>query len=293
MYIFFDDKEDNTIQRRLQEFAIKKHVQGDQASPQKANEMIKNVIKLLDPITSAVYKKIDPKSARQLLLEAGLPTEDEAVYKFIAQKVLFAAFGGTLAFLLAISGNMNPVVKMLLFAVVPLTCYRLPDMKLRRIAKIKNVEITYNLPDALDLLTVCVEAGLGLDAAFVRVSQELGRTCPIMAQELGRVSKDIMSGMSRAEAFRNLSNRNTVSDLKSFVALLIQTDKLGTSIAQSLRVYSDTMRTKRKQRAEKLAAQASIKMVIPLVLFVLPSMFVVLLTPAAITLFENFKTLNY
>jgi len=142
-------------------------------------------------------------------------------------------------------------------------------------------------------LTVCVEAGLGLDLALTRVAQEQSRTSPVMARELARVSKDIQAGISRQEAFRNLSNRNNVPDLKTFVALLIQTDKLGTSIAQSLRVYSDTVRTKRRQRVETLAAKASVKMIIPLVLFILPSMFVVILAPAIINLVKNFKSTGF
>ncbi|MFH0703308.1 MAG: type II secretion system F family protein [bacterium] len=142
------------------------------------------------------------------------------------------------------------------------------------------------------MLTICVEAGLGLDAALTRVAQEQKRTSPILAKEFGRVSKDILSGISRQEAFRHLAMRNNVADLKSLVALLIQTDKLGTSVAQSLRIYSDTVRTRRRQRIETIAAKASVKMVIPLVLFILPAMFIIILTPAALSLIQNFTGAN-
>ncbi|OGI21209.1 MAG: hypothetical protein A2287_07350 [Candidatus Melainabacteria bacterium RIFOXYA12_FULL_32_12] len=292
IFLFTGESDEDLVQARLRQITSQKPEDNEVQQEEPKSSLIENLMKLVDPITSIIYKHIDPKSTKQLLLEAGLASGDEDVYKHVAKKVAFAVLGGLMAFILSISGELNPGLKMMLFIIIPLTCFRLPDFKLRRLAHIKYIEITYNLSDVLDLLTVCIESGLGLDAAFVRVSQELGRTCPILAKELGRVSKDIMSGIPRSEAFRALANRNNVPDLRSFVALLIQTDKLGTSIAQSLRVYSDTMRTKRRQRAEKLAAQASVKMVIPLVLFVLPSMFVVLLAPAALTLAKNFKNMN-
>ncbi|EKE02826.1 MAG: hypothetical protein ACD_20C00328G0019 [uncultured bacterium] len=293
IYLYTEDTEEDPVQKRLKQYTSQKQeIYVEDSSSQTKTNLLENFIKLLDPVTSIVYRHIDSKPAKQLLLEAGMASGDEEVYKHIATKVVFACIGAGAAFLLSVSGDINSGIKLMLFVIMPLTCFRLPDFKLKRIAQVKATEITYNLPDALDLLTVCIEAGLGLDAAFVRVSQELERTSPIMAKELGRVSKDVMSGIPRSEAFRALANRNNVPDLRSFVALIIQTDKLGTSISQSLRVYSDTMRTKRKQRAEKQAAQASVKMVIPLVLFVLPSMFVVLLAPAALTLVENFKNMS-
>ena len=290
VYIFFGKPEEDPLQKRLRELTERNVVYA--VEEEETSGLAQNIGKLFDPIVASVIQRVDPKSIKQLLLEAGLSSGDEDVYKHLAQKVIFGIAGLFLAFFLCASGNVTPLIKILLLVIIPMACYRLPDFKLRKMAKTRFEEITYNLSDALDLLTVCIEAGLGLDAAFVRVANELDRTCPILAKELARVSKDIMSGISRADAFRALANRNNVPDLRSFVALLIQTDKLGTSISTSLRVYSDTMRTKRRQRAEKLAAQASVKMVIPLVLFILPSMFVVLLTPAALTLVKSFMNMH-
>ncbi len=153
-------------------------------------------------------------------------------------------------------------------------------------SRFRSDEVTYSLPDALDLLTVCVEAGLGLDSAIARVAHEQKTSAPILSYEFQRVSKDILAGIPRSDAFRNLLKRNASPELRSFVGLLIQSDKLGTSIAQSLRVYSDALRIKRRQKAEELAAQAGVKMSLPLVLFILPATFVVILAPAAMSMIE-------
>jgi tight adherence protein C len=131
-------------------------------------------------------------------------------------------------------------------------------------------------------MVVCVEAGLGLDQSMMRIGQELHGTHPDLSEELHLMSLEINAGKSRAEALRNLAARTAVEDLKSFVAVLIQTDRFGTSIADSLRVYSDSFRTKRRQRAEEHAAKMSIKMIPPLFLFILPATFCVVVGPAAI-----------
>jgi len=236
-------------------------------------------------------KKGKKNELKQLLMEAGKPFSDEDIMSFKAKQFFSTAVCTFIILILGIVFFNKNILLMFAFIVVgAILGMKLPVILLRTEIKKRCAEIAYNLPDALDLLVVCVEAGLGLDAALTRVSTEQMRTCPVIAKELGRVSKDVMAGIPRAEAFRNLGLRNNVPDLRSFVALLIQTDKLGTSIAQSLRVYADTVRTKRRQRAEKLAAEASIKMVIPLVLFILPSMFVVLLGPAIINLIQQFSS---
>ena len=140
------------------------------------------------------------------------------------------------------------------------------------------------------MLTVCVEAGLGLDSAISRVAQEQRNSAPILSQELERVSKEVLSGIPRSDAFRNLLKRNSSEELRSFVSLLIQSDKFGTSIAQSLRVYSETVRVKRRQKAEELASKAGVKMSIPLILFILPATFIVILAPAAISMISLFSS---
>jgi tight adherence protein C len=140
------------------------------------------------------------------------------------------------------------------------------------------------LPDALDLLVICVEAGLGLDQALLRVAQELKHVHPELSDELQLVNFEMRLGKTRIEALRALSERTGVDDIKALVAMLVQTERFGTSVAQSLRVHSDTLRTKRRQRAEERAAKAPVKMVPVLVFFIFPALLVVILGPAVITL---------
>jgi len=143
-------------------------------------------------------------------------------------------------------------------------------------------EITDALPDALDLMVVCVEAGLGLNAAFVKISEEFQLSSPILSEEFDIVNREMVAGKPRQEALRALSDRTGVEEVKSLVAMLIQTEKLGTSLAQSLRVHSDSLRTKRRQRAEEAAAKTTIKLVFPLVFLLFPALFVVILGPGMI-----------
>src|SRR5262245_11899788 len=150
----------------------------------------------------------------------------------------------------------------------------------------RQKEMQKALPDALDLLVVCVEAGLGLNQALVRVSEEIERLSPVLSEQFALVNLEIRAGTPRDDAFSNMGERTGLDDLKSLMAMLIQTDRFGTSIAQALRVQADTLRTKRRQRAEEAAAKTTIKLVFPLVLLIFPAMFVVILGSAIIQIFE-------
>jgi tight adherence protein C len=160
--------------------------------------------------------------------------------------------------------------------------YVLPGMLLARMAKRRAHRIRLALADALDLLVVSVEAGLGLDQALSRVGAELSFAYPDLSDELRLVNLEMRAGKPRSEALRNLADRSGVDDLNSLVTMLIQTDKFGTSVAQSLRVYSETLRTKRRQRAEEAAAKTGVKMVFPLVICIFPAVWIVTIGPAAI-----------
>ena len=160
--------------------------------------------------------------------------------------------------------------------------YILPGIVLARMAKRRQHRIRLSLADALDLLVVSVEAGLGLDQALQRVGDELAFAYPDLSEELRLVNLELRAGKPRVEALRNLGERTGVEDLSSLVAMLIQTDKFGTSVAQSLRVASETLRTKRRQRAEEAAAKTGVKMVFPLVFCIFPAIWVVTIGPAAI-----------
>ncbi len=160
--------------------------------------------------------------------------------------------------------------------------YILPGMILARKAKARAHRIRLALADMLDLLVVSVEAGLGLDQALTRVGAELKFAYPELSDELRLINLELRAGKPRPEALRNLADRTGVDDLSSLVTMLIQTDKFGTSVAQSLRVYAETLRTKRRQRAEEAAAKTGVKMVFPLVFCIFPAIWVVTIGPAAI-----------
>jgi tight adherence protein C len=223
-----------------------------------------------------------PKSPKELgslrlrLVQAGF-RRDEALTIFFGMRVtfalgLFALFaGGIFA-----RPNMTMALGGLGLG------YILPGMVLARMAKRRAHRIRLSLADMLDLLVVSVEAGLGLDAALLRVGQELAFAYPELADELRLINLELRAGKPRSEALRNLADRTGVDDLSSLVTMLIQTDKFGTSVAQSLRVYSETLRTKRRQRAEEAAAKTGVKMVFPLVVCIFPAIWVITIGPAAI-----------
>jgi tight adherence protein C len=164
----------------------------------------------------------------------------------------------------------------------------LPDLWLTWSIRRRQRKIRSGLPDALDLMVICVEAGLALDQALLRVAQELRIAHPELCEELDLVSAEMRLGKTRMDALRELGVRTGVDDIKGLVAMLIQTDRFGTSIAQSLRVHSDDLRGKRRQRAEEAAAKTTVKMVPPLVFFIFPALFVVILGPAVITIYTEF-----
>ncbi len=161
--------------------------------------------------------------------------------------------------------------------------YLLPEFWLLWRVQKRKLILRLALPDALDLLVICVEAGLGLDQAIMRVSQELRIAHPELSDELQLVNLEMRVGKNRLDALRSLAMRTGVDDIKALVAMLVQTDRFGTSVAQSLRVHSDDLRTRRRQRAEEMAAKTTVKMVPPLVFFIFPALMVVILGPAIIT----------
>jgi tight adherence protein C len=165
--------------------------------------------------------------------------------------------------------------------------YLLPDMWLTWRVKSRQHKLRRALPDALDLLVICVEAGLGLDQALLKVSQDMRISHPQLSEELQLVNMEMRIGKTRIDALRELARRTGLDDIKALVAMLIQTERFGTSIAQSLRVYSDDMRLKRRQRAEEMSAKTSVKMVPALVFFIFPALMVVILGPAIITLIRQ------
>lgn len=284
VYMFLDESDNDTISRRLIQYSP-----AGFETKEKNEQTMSYVKDLLDKVAKqAIIKSKDVLGQKQILTEAGMPSDDETFLAHMSKKILYAIICGSIAFFVAIASSITPMLKIVLMLLFPLFGFRFPDIEMKSRAKKRAEEVTYTLPDAIDLLSVCVEAGLGLDSALTRVAKEMELSAPTLAYEFKRVGRDVVSGISRADAFRAMLKRNSSHELKSFVGLLIQSDRLGTSISQSLKVYAESLRTKRKQKAEQMAAQASIKMTIPLVLFVLPATFIIILAPAAISMYKTF-----
>jgi tight adherence protein C len=178
----------------------------------------------------------------------------------------------------------NPFVVVLLAVAVG---YLLPDLWLVWRVHVRQHRLRLALPDGLDLLVICVEAGLGLDQALMRVAEELRISHPLLSDELQLVNLETRLGKTRLDALRELARRTGLEDIKALVAMLIQTDRFGTSVAKSLRIHSDDLRSKRRQRAEEMAAKTTVKMVPALVFFIFPALMVVILGPAVITLMRQ------
>jgi tight adherence protein C len=226
------------------------------------------------------------ESIKDGLIEAGFRGPN-AVTTFLGAKILFAA-GLPLLFFVVMAALRQPIANTLIWSVVlAVVGFYLPTLWLWQKAGERKTEVTHALPDALDLLVVCVEAGLGLNAAIVKVSQEIALASPVLAMELRQVNNEMKAGINRIDALRSLAERTGVADVKSLVAVLVQTDRLGTSIAASLRAQSDSLRVKRRQRAEEAAHKVAVKLVFPLVLCIFPELLLVLLGPGFISIFRS------
>lgn len=219
-----------------------------------------------------------------LLVRAGY-RKPESILIYQGAKVVVPLL---LAVLVLATGayRINPV---LFFFIALIAGFVAPDFWLTSRIRFRQRNIVAGLPDALDLLTVCVEAGMGLDQAIYRVSQEIQISSPELSDEMRLMNMEARFGKSRAESMRDMATRTGVEDVKTAVAMLIQTDRFGTDLARALRVHSMTMRVKRRQRAEELASKTSVKMVPALVFFIFPAMFVVILGPAIIALVRTLK----
>ena len=235
----------------------------------------------LDPLSKAIpLSPADVSRTRAWLIQAGY-REPRHLTMYVGSRALAALFG--LVLVIAATGGRSPF---LLIGVTGLGFF-LPRFFLKRLIRDRQQRIRLGLPDALDLTVICVEAGLALDAAMMRVGEDLHHAHPELSDEFHIVNLEMRAGKPRADALRNLALRTGVDDIRALVDTLVQTDRFGTSVAQALRVHSDSLRTERRQRAEEQAAKTTIKMVIPLVVFVLPSIVFVTLGPAVIQLIRT------
>jgi tight adherence protein C len=241
---------------------------------------------VLQAFGEAIQERSSNTSALRLrMIQAGYPNA-AAVPLFLGARIAIpAALVIGVSILLPMLGSGAPATLMMVIYFGAMG-YVFPGVMVGRRIKKRHKEMQKALPDALDLLVVSVEAGLGLNQALVRVSEEIFRVSPVLSDQLALVNLEIRAGTPRVEALRNLADRTGLQDIASLTGMLIQTDRFGTSVAQALRVHADTMRTKRRQRAEEAAAKTTIKLVFPLVFCIFPAMFAVILGPALIQIFE-------
>jgi tight adherence protein C len=245
---------------------------------ERAERVLQDVGKIMLP-----WSKDDGRT-NMLLTRAGY-RKPEAILIYQGAKVMIPL---ALVALILFTGayRINPILVLVIAGIVGFVA---PDFWLTSRIRSRQHKIVAGLPDALDLLTVCVEAGMGLDQAIYRVSQEIQISSPDLSDEMRLMNMESRFGKSRAEAMRDMATRTGVEDVRTAVAMLIQTDRFGTDLARALRIHSMTMRVKRRQRAEELASKTSVKMVPALVFFIFPAMFVVIIGPAIIALVRTLK----
>lgn len=263
-----------SAQRRLQELA----------PAAVAGGLIVDAVRLterVDPRLERIAKSI-PKSPKEMtrlrrrLATAGIYGFGAAVFYSVSELVL------PLLFIVPPLRFMTPPTSYFFAVIAALLGYMVPGFVLGWLINQQKTRIDNGLPDALDLMVVCVEAGSGLDQAIQKTSVELEISHPELANELKMITTEVRAGKPRLEAFKNFAQRTKVDDVKSLVAMLVQTDRFGTSVAQALRTHADVSRTKRRQRAEERAAKIGVKLVFPLVFFLFPAFYVVTLGPAVI-----------
>jgi tight adherence protein C len=264
------------IERRLGEVTLTRTDQATDEPP--VDSSVISALKRMGAMAPGSVK--ERSKLQQRLVIAGYRKREALVIFFGIRLALAVAF-----FVLASLPIFRNTNLMISLGVCGLG-YVLPSMALARMAKARQHRLRLALPDALDLLVVSVEAGLGLDQALQRVSDELTFAHPELCEELRLINLELRAGTARADALHNLAKRADLDDITSLVTMLVQTDKFGTSVSQSLRVHSDTLRTKRRQRAEEAAAKTGAKIVFPLVLCIFPAIWVVTLGPAVLKFIE-------
>ncbi len=252
----------------------------ESAASELAERLASPLNRLLPP-SAAEAKKL-----QKLLMQAGFRSPSAVVFYRAFQLISMAAIPAIVA--LGCAFMQRPIEKAVLYILFAFVIgFFLPRFLLRRRIQHRQQLVRWGLADALDLMVISIEAGLGLNAAMMKVSSELKDVHPDISDEFELANLEIRVGRERDEALRNLAERTGVDDLRSLVAMLIQTDRFGTSIARAIRAFSDSLRTKRRQRAEQAAQKAAVKLLFPLACFLFPTLFIAILGPAALQLMDT------
>jgi tight adherence protein C len=248
-------------------------------------ERLATPLNRLAPASAAEARKLQKQ-----LMQAGYRGQNAPIIYRALQLTSMIGYPALVAFTCALLARpLSSAVVFIMLAFVK--GFIMPRYILGRMIRSRQQRLRWGLADALDLMVVSIEAGLGLNAAMMRISEELKDVHPDISEEFEMANLEIRVGREREEALRNLAERTGVDDLRSLVAMLIQADRFGTSIARAVRVYSDSLRTKRRQRAEQAAQKAAVKLLFPLSCFLFPTLFIAILGPAALQLIDTLKTL--
>ena len=248
---------------------------------------LSRMVKLTGPLAKLSLPKEgwEQSQLRIRFMNAGLRSPNAPILFFTAKTLLTFALPSLFVLYTAISGKIvSPNNFLMILILLAAIGYMMPNAVLAHRITIRKREIFESFPDALDLIIVCVEAGLGLDAALARVGEEMHVRSPILGEELHLINLELRAGSSRERALRNLALRTGVEEIDMLVAMLVQSDRFGTSVADSLRVHAESLRTKRRFLAEEAAAKIAVKLLFPLIFFIFPSMLLVLLGPAFISI---------
>lgn len=253
------------------------------AGPDEKSQWIENIIKIAGPFAqlSTPTGEWDKSPLRIKFFNAGIRNDEASIIYFSAKTLLPLIFSAFTFLALRSSDQSNMTVLFYVLMAAMLGCY-LPNIFLHFMIKGRQREIFENFPDAADLMLVCIEAGLGLDAGLTKVAEEIQIKSVALAEELHLTNLEMRAGGTREKSLKNLALRTGVEEIGTFAIMLTQADKFGTSIGESLRVFSDDLRHKRQVRAEELAAKVPTKMLFPLVVCIFPSIIMVIMGPAVI-----------
>ncbi|HEX8710160.1 MAG TPA: type II secretion system F family protein [Pyrinomonadaceae bacterium] len=249
------------------------------------------VTEFAERLAAPLSRLVPPSAAearklQKLLMQAGFRGPNAPIIYRAVQLTMLAAFPGAVALGCALMARpLNSALTWILLGFI--AGFFLPRFALNKMIRNRQLRVRWGLADALDLMVVSIEAGLGLNAAMQRISEELKDVHRDISKEFELANLEIRVGRDRDEALRNLAERTGVEDLRSLVAMLIQADRFGTSIARAVRVFSDSLRTKRRQRAEQAAQKAAVKLLFPLACFLFPTLFIAILGPAALNLIDT------
>jgi len=284
-------REHQEVVEKVKSGGVTRPVLGGDAVPKTGNSLKDSLLSAFARAGNRVKpgdKGNDLSDLRKRFLTAGI-RHPGAPGIFWGARVLLAALMPALVFFgfLVADKKLMPLHILLVLLAVAALGFYLPEVILDLRIRSRKEKIVRGFPDALDLLVVCVEAGMGIDAAINRVAEEIRLSSPVLSDEFRLLNLELRAGKSRADALRNLGARADVEEVRSFSTLLIQTDRFGTSVAQALRVHSDAMRTQRYHRAEELAAKLPVKLMFPLIMFIFPAIIVVIVGPAAIQIYQT------